>query len=84
MFVESGLGIRVKFDMGSTVYLTVTAEHFATTRGLCGLYNNNADGKRFFSAVFFFLNALLNLTWRILLLGASVDYYNADVLGIKQ
>ncbi|KAK3550976.1 hypothetical protein QTP70_011458 [Hemibagrus guttatus] len=43
VFVESGLGIRVKFDMGNTVYLTVTAEHFATTRGLCGLYNNNAD-----------------------------------------
>lgn len=47
MFVESGLGIRVKFDMGNTVYLTVTAEHFAATRGLCGLYNNNADGKSF-------------------------------------
>ncbi|TSK16074.1 SCO-spondin [Bagarius yarrelli] len=43
VFVESGLGIRVKFDMGNTVYLTVSAEHFATTRGLCGLYNNNAD-----------------------------------------
>lgn len=47
MFIESGLGIRVKFDMGNTVYMTVTAEHFATTRGLCGLYNNNADGKMF-------------------------------------
>lgn len=45
VFVESGLGIRVKFDMGNTVYLTITAEHFATTRGLCGLYNNNPDGK---------------------------------------
>ncbi|XP_027005082.2 SCO-spondin isoform X2 [Tachysurus fulvidraco] len=43
VFVESGLGIRVKFDMGNTVYLTITAEHFATTRGLCGLYNNNPD-----------------------------------------
>ncbi|XP_053349644.1 SCO-spondin [Clarias gariepinus] len=43
VFVESGLGIRVKFDMGNTVYLTVTAEHFGATRGLCGLYSNNAD-----------------------------------------
>lgn len=46
VFIESGLGIRVKFDMGNTVYLTVTAEHFDATRGLCGLYNNNADGKK--------------------------------------
>uniref|UniRef100_A0A8C7QRY5 SCO-spondin n=1 Tax=Oncorhynchus mykiss TaxID=8022 RepID=A0A8C7QRY5_ONCMY len=43
VFVESGLGVRVKFDMGYTVYLTVTTEHLATTRGLCGVYNNNAD-----------------------------------------
>lgn len=45
MFVESGLGVRVKFDLANTVYLTVTAEHLATTRGLCGVYNNNADGE---------------------------------------
>uniref|UniRef100_A0A4W4HMF9 SCO-spondin n=1 Tax=Electrophorus electricus TaxID=8005 RepID=A0A4W4HMF9_ELEEL len=43
VFVESGLGVRVKFDMDNTVYLTVTAEHFAATRGLCGIYNNIAD-----------------------------------------
>uniref|UniRef100_A0A3B4XYZ2 SCO-spondin n=1 Tax=Seriola lalandi dorsalis TaxID=1841481 RepID=A0A3B4XYZ2_SERLL len=45
VFVESGLGVRVKFDMANTVYLTVTAEHLASTRGLCGVYNNNADGE---------------------------------------
>uniref|UniRef100_A0A8C9YCU5 SCO-spondin n=1 Tax=Sander lucioperca TaxID=283035 RepID=A0A8C9YCU5_SANLU len=44
VFVESGLGVRVKFDQTNTVYLTVTAEHLAATRGLCGVYNNNADG----------------------------------------
>uniref|UniRef100_A0AAY5K320 SCO-spondin n=1 Tax=Esox lucius TaxID=8010 RepID=A0AAY5K320_ESOLU len=44
VFVESGLGVRVKFDMGNTVFLTVTTEHLATTRGLCGVYNSNADG----------------------------------------
>ncbi|KAJ8278768.1 hypothetical protein COCON_G00058340 [Conger conger] len=43
VFVESGLGVRVKFDMGNSVYLTVTAEHLTATRGLCGVYNNNGD-----------------------------------------
>uniref|UniRef100_A0A667YJF4 SCO-spondin n=1 Tax=Myripristis murdjan TaxID=586833 RepID=A0A667YJF4_9TELE len=43
VFVESSLGVRVKFDLANTVYLTVTAEHLAVTRGLCGVYNNNAD-----------------------------------------
>uniref|UniRef100_A0A3Q1FCU8 SCO-spondin n=1 Tax=Acanthochromis polyacanthus TaxID=80966 RepID=A0A3Q1FCU8_9TELE len=43
VFVESGLGVRVKFDLGYTVYLTVTAEHLAATRGLCGVYNNDAE-----------------------------------------
>ena len=46
VFVESGLGVRVKFDLANTVYLTVTAEHLAATRGLCGVYNNEASGKR--------------------------------------
>ncbi|TKS88049.1 SCO-spondin Precursor [Collichthys lucidus] len=43
VFVESGVGVRVKFDLSNTVYVTVTAEHLAATRGLCGVYNNNAD-----------------------------------------
>ncbi|CAK6975811.1 SCO-spondin isoform X5 [Scomber scombrus] len=43
VFVESGLGVRVKFDLANTVYITVTAEHLSATRGLCGVYNNNAD-----------------------------------------
>ncbi|XP_068160698.1 SCO-spondin [Antennarius striatus] len=43
VFVESGLGIRLKFDLNNTVYLTVTAEHLEATRGLCGVYNNNPD-----------------------------------------
>lgn len=45
VFVESGLGVRVKFDLSNTIYVTVTAEHLAATRGLCGIYNNNADGR---------------------------------------
>ncbi|CAF98844.1 unnamed protein product, partial [Tetraodon nigroviridis] len=43
VFVESGLGVRVKFDLTSTVYVTVTAEHKSATRGLCGVYDGNAD-----------------------------------------
>uniref|UniRef100_A0A665VKH1 SCO-spondin n=1 Tax=Echeneis naucrates TaxID=173247 RepID=A0A665VKH1_ECHNA len=43
VFVESGLGVKVKFDLVNAVYLTVTAEHLAATRGLCGVYNNNAN-----------------------------------------
>lgn len=44
VFVESSLGVRLKFDMENTVYLTVTAEHQTATRGLCGVFNNNPDG----------------------------------------
>ncbi|XP_061570036.1 SCO-spondin [Cololabis saira] len=43
VFVESGLGLRLKFDLLNTVYLTVTAEHLGATRGLCGLYNSNPN-----------------------------------------
>ncbi|XP_072234960.1 SCO-spondin [Leuresthes tenuis] len=43
VFVESGLGVKVKFDLLNTVYLTVTAEHLSATRGLCGVYNNYVD-----------------------------------------
>lgn len=46
VFVESGMGVRVKFDLGNTVHLTVTAEHLTATRGLCGIFNNKADGMR--------------------------------------
>lgn len=46
VFVESGLGVRVKFDLTNTVYVTVTAEHKSATRGLCGVYNGNADGEQ--------------------------------------
>lgn len=44
--MESGLGVRVKFDLSNTVYVTVTAEHLSATRGLCGVYNGNADGEK--------------------------------------
>lgn len=43
--MESGLGVRVKFDLVNTVYVTVTAEHLGATRGLCGVYNNNVKGE---------------------------------------
>lgn len=46
VFVESGLGVRVKFDLTNTVYVTVTSEHKWATRGLCGVHNGNADGEK--------------------------------------
>lgn len=56
VFVESGLGVRLKFDLVNTVYLTVTIEHLAATRGLCGVYNNNPDGERICTDLITFFN----------------------------
>lgn len=46
VFVESGLGVRVKSDLSNTVHVTVAAEQLSATRGLCGVYNGNADGEQ--------------------------------------
>ncbi|KAH0627733.1 hypothetical protein JD844_003874 [Phrynosoma platyrhinos] len=43
-FVESGLGVRVKFDGHDTVYVTVGADQRGATRGLCGVYNDDPTG----------------------------------------
>lgn len=45
IFLDSGLGIRVKFDGRSTIYVTVGTALRDTTRGLCGVYNDNPAGK---------------------------------------
>ncbi|XP_043922260.1 SCO-spondin-like [Protopterus annectens] len=42
IFIESGLGIRVKYDGDQTVYITVNSELKGTTRGLCGIYNDDS------------------------------------------
>ncbi|XP_074841635.1 SCO-spondin-like [Carettochelys insculpta] len=41
VFVESGLGVRVKWDGRDTVHVTVSRELWGATRGLCGTYNDN-------------------------------------------
>ncbi|KAM9163493.1 LOW QUALITY PROTEIN: SCO-spondin-like [Pangshura tecta] len=41
VFVESGLGVRVKSDGRETVYVTVSGELRGATRGLCGLYDDD-------------------------------------------
>ncbi|XP_063003641.1 SCO-spondin-like [Elgaria multicarinata webbii] len=41
VFVESGLGVRVKFDGHDTIYVTVGADLRGATRGLCGVYNGD-------------------------------------------
>nr|XP_032822651.1 SCO-spondin-like [Petromyzon marinus] len=41
MFIESGLGVRVKWDQKRAVYVTVTSDLKGQTRGLCGSYNDD-------------------------------------------
>ncbi len=52
--------VRLKFDMENTVYLTVTAEHLAVTRGLCGVYNNNPDGENVWPGLTYLQNLTLH------------------------
>lgn len=42
--MDSGLGIRVKFDGRDTAYVTLGAELKGDTRGLCGVYNGDSAG----------------------------------------
>ncbi|KAM8967216.1 LOW QUALITY PROTEIN: SCO-spondin-like [Pelodytes ibericus] len=43
VFIESGLGVRVKSDRGTNVYVTVTSDLQGKTTGLCGVYNENPE-----------------------------------------
>ncbi|XP_072010680.1 SCO-spondin-like isoform X3 [Engystomops pustulosus] len=43
VFVESGLGVRVKFDGDNNIYVTVNSELQGRTGGLCGIYNENME-----------------------------------------
>ncbi|XP_069815842.1 SCO-spondin-like [Dendropsophus ebraccatus] len=43
VFVESGLGVRVKFDGGNNIYVTVNSDLQGRTSGLCGTYNENTE-----------------------------------------
>ncbi|KAM4677962.1 LOW QUALITY PROTEIN: SCO-spondin-like [Discoglossus pictus] len=43
LFIESGLGVRVKFDGSNNVYVTVTSDLQYRTKGLCGIYNEDPD-----------------------------------------
>nr|DBA25392.1 TPA: hypothetical protein GDO54_012926 [Pyxicephalus adspersus] len=43
VFIESGLGVRVKFDGGDNVYVTVTSDLQHRTNGLCGIYNDKTE-----------------------------------------
>eukprot|EP00058_Branchiostoma_floridae_P011265 XP_002596753.1 hypothetical protein BRAFLDRAFT_73747 [Branchiostoma floridae] len=45
MFLDSALGVRVKWDVGPTVYVTSTMENVDKTQGLCGVYNYDVSGK---------------------------------------
>ncbi|XP_053322587.1 SCO-spondin-like [Spea bombifrons] len=43
VFIESGLGVRIKSDRGNNVYVTVTSDLRGKTQGLCGLYNEDPE-----------------------------------------
>ncbi|KAM4705238.1 SCO-spondin-like [Rhinophrynus dorsalis] len=43
VFIESGLGVRVKSDGVNNVYVTVTLDQRSRTRGLCGVYNEDPE-----------------------------------------
>ncbi|XP_062907004.1 SCO-spondin [Mobula hypostoma] len=43
IFLESGLGVRLKLDGDQLVLVTVTSELRGTTQGLCGVYNDVAE-----------------------------------------
>ncbi|KAM4026917.1 LOW QUALITY PROTEIN: SCO-spondin-like [Anomaloglossus baeobatrachus] len=43
VFIESGLGVRVKFDGGHNIYVTVNSELRGRTSGLCGTFNENTE-----------------------------------------
>ncbi|XP_056407686.1 SCO-spondin-like [Hyla sarda] len=43
VFVESGLGVRVKFDGVNNIYVTVNSDLQGRTNGLCGTYNEKTE-----------------------------------------
>ncbi|KFU88139.1 SCO-spondin, partial [Chaetura pelagica] len=43
--VATGLGVQVSWDGDGAVTVTVGAELWGGTRGLCGPYNDNPDGE---------------------------------------
>ncbi|ETE60533.1 hypothetical protein L345_13725, partial [Ophiophagus hannah] len=66
LFVDSGLGVRVKFDGRSTVYVTIGTALQGTTRGLCGIYNDNpADDFQRVEGDVVTLAASFGNSWRI-------------------
>ncbi|XP_058038766.1 SCO-spondin-like [Ahaetulla prasina] len=66
LFVDSGLGVRVKFDGRSTVHVTVGITLQGATRGLCGVYNDNpADDFQRMGGDVVTLAASFGNSWRI-------------------
>ncbi|XP_069066851.1 SCO-spondin-like [Pleurodeles waltl] len=43
VFIESGIGVRVKFDGKNAIYVTVGTDLRSSTQGLCGIYNDNPE-----------------------------------------
>ncbi len=46
-YLSTSMGLRVKWDGASSVYVTVDREqHYNLVSGLCGFYNGEPAGKR--------------------------------------
>ncbi|CAH1238844.1 OTOGL [Branchiostoma lanceolatum] len=43
VFLETTLGMRLKWDTETAVYITVVSDYMYKTRGLCGVYDYNTD-----------------------------------------
>ncbi|XP_070582937.1 LOW QUALITY PROTEIN: SCO-spondin-like [Erythrolamprus reginae] len=66
LLVESGLGVRVKFDGGSTAYVTIASTLRDATHGLCGIYNDNpTDDFQRVGGDLVMLAATFGNSWRI-------------------
>ncbi|XP_053120701.1 SCO-spondin-like [Hemicordylus capensis] len=86
LFVESGLGVRVKFDRRDTVYVTVGTELRGATQGLCGVYNeDSSDDFRRVEGDVARLAASFGNSWRIPEAGpcqdAAEEAHSCEVVG---
>ncbi|XP_077125438.1 SCO-spondin-like [Ranitomeya variabilis] len=66
VFIESGLGVRVKFDGRHDIYVTVNSDLQGRTSGLCGTYNENPEDDLTMAGGALSLNAaMFGNSWKI-------------------
>ncbi|XP_069586533.1 SCO-spondin-like [Ranitomeya imitator] len=74
VFIESGLGVRVKFDGRHDIYVTVNSDLQGRTSGLCGTYNENPEDDLTMAGGAVSLNAaMFGNSWKIHDIHSLVD-----------